>query len=48
MTIYTFRHRTQVTETATNQITYQSMFTVGIKVPDEFDNSNWTIAFMRG
>jgi hypothetical protein len=41
------RHRTQVTKKLRHQITYQSMLLFhGIKVPDEFDNSNWTIAFI--
>jgi hypothetical protein len=44
----TFRHRTQVTKKLRQTKSHiKSMLLFhGIKVPDEFDNSNWTIAFM--
>jgi hypothetical protein len=36
-----------VTKKVTNQTHIKSMLLFhGIKVPDEFDNSNWTIAFI--
>jgi hypothetical protein len=42
------RHRTQVTKKLRQTKSHiKSMLLFhGIKVPDEFDNSNWTIAFI--
>jgi transposase len=44
------RHRTQVTKKLRQTKSHiKSMLLFhGIKVPDEFDNSNWTIALLRG